>query len=153
MRRRMTDFARAAEVARRVLELTPSIPGRKTDKDLIFLRHFPRGSCDLMAYATGGMLKDEGLGDWWVVIQSRASSPDRHVWLEWRNDDASPAFSIDTSAHQIAEIEEPFVGPGATPARRLFPEPVSAVRFSQLPHHWPRSGDLALLEYIRSQWR
>ena len=149
----MNDFANAAEVARRVLELTPSIPGRTTEKALIFLRNFPHGSCDLMAYATGGMLLDEGLGDWWVVTQREAASPTMHVWLEWRGDGKNPDFSIDTSAHQFFEIDEPFIGLGPTPARALFPDPVSAVRFSQLPGWWARDGDIALLEYVRSQWR
>jgi hypothetical protein len=145
------DFDAATGVARRVLELTPSIPDRLTDPKLIFLRDFPSGSCDSMAYATGAMLHDEGLGDWWVVTQDDGES--RHVWLEWRADDGSPAFSIDTSAHQFVDIDDPFIGPGATPARQRFTEPVDAIRFSQLPYFWPRDCDLALLAHVKNHWR
>jgi hypothetical protein len=146
----MIDFAAAAVVARRVLELTPTIPGRLTDPKLIFLRHFPAGSCDSMAYATGAMLQDEGIGDWWVVTQDNGES--WHVWLEWRADDGTPVFSIDTSAHQFDEIDEPFIGPGKSPACRRFVKPVAALRFTQLPSHWPRDCDLALLAHVRDKW-
>ncbi|WP_267419511.1 MULTISPECIES: hypothetical protein [unclassified Curtobacterium] len=146
----MIDFAAATDVARRVLEVAPSIPGRFTDPKLIFLRNFPSGSCDSMAYAIGAVLKDEGLGDWWVVTQTDGTSG--HVWLEWRGEDGSPLFSIDTTAHQFAGIDEPYIGAGPTPARRRFSEPDAAVRFSQLPYYWARDCDLALLEHVRNYW-
>lgn len=147
----MIDFDAATVVARRVLELTPSIPGRLTDPKLIFLRNFPNASCDSMAFATGAMLVDEGLGDWWVVTQGDGES--WHVWLEWRAENGKPVFSIDTSAHQFPEVAEPYIGPGDSPSRRRFAEPVRVLRFSQLPHDWPRDCDLALLEHVRSNWR
>ena len=49
----MISFDAVTDVAIRVLELVTSVPGRLTDEKLIFLRHFPRGSCDSIS-ATGG---------------------------------------------------------------------------------------------------
>jgi len=147
---RMISFDAVTDVAVRVLELVPSTPGRLTDKKLIFLRYFPRGSCDSMAYATGAMLLEEDLGDWWVVTQGDGES--LHVWLEWKDEDGRAVFSIDTSAHQFDEIDEPFIGYGPTPASFRFSEPEAAVRFSQLPSHWARDGDLALLKHVKNHW-
>lgn len=146
----MNSISAVTDVAIRVLELVPSVPGRFTDKKLIFLRDFPRGSCDSMAYATGTMLLEENLGDWWVVTQGDGTS--WHVWLERRDDDGRSVFSIDTSAHQFEEIDRPFIGPGKTPASHRFSDPVDAIRFSDLPSHWARDGDVALLEHVQTNW-
>ena len=145
----MVNLETAAGIAWRVFELAPSIPGRLTDPRLVFLRGFPSGSCDSMAYATAGMLFERGLGDWWVVTQVNDEG-DRHVWLEWRSETHQPLFSIDATAHQFVGIEEPFIGHGPTPSSRWFSEPESAVRFTDLADYWPRAGDVALLEYVQA---
>jgi hypothetical protein len=142
------DFEAAADVAWRVYELAPSVPGRLTDKRLIFLRDFPSGSCDSMAYATGVTLLEQELGDWWIVTNSEPGC--RHVWLEWRDTDGEVLFSIDATAHQFAEIDKPFVGHGRTPSAERFTEEESAVRVSELSPNWPRDSDEALLAHVRA---
>ncbi|WHE37796.1 hypothetical protein [Microbacterium sp. BDGP8] len=143
----MTDFEAAADVAWQVYRLVRSVPGRLSDPRLIFLRDFPIGSCDALAYATAAMLLGRGLGDWWVIVQGDGTR--WHVWLEWRASDGSTLFSVDATAHQFSETPEPFVGLGQTPTARRFKEPVSATRFSQLAKSWPRDAELALLHHVR----
>ena len=142
------DYKAVADIAWQVFELAPSVPGRRSDPKLVFLRDFPHGSCDSLAYATAAILYENGLGDWWVVTQSDGESS--HVWLEWRAEDGSPLFSIDTTAHQFLEVQDPFVGPGPTPTANRFSEPRTATRFSQLPHHWARDAELALLAHVKN---
>lgn len=142
------DFEAAAEIAWRIYELAPSVPGRRTDPRLIFLRDFPSGSCDSMAYATGMTLLEQGLGDWWIVTGGEPGC--WHVWLEWREDDGDVLFSIDATAHQFAEVDAPFIGHGPTPSADRFTEEVSAVRVSDLSPTWPRECDEALLAHVRA---
>ncbi|MBP2422200.1 hypothetical protein [Microbacterium imperiale] len=145
----MIDFSAVADIAWQVYRLAPSVPDRLTDPRLIFLRDFPSGSCDSMAYATAAMLLQHGLGDWWIVTQGDGTSC--HVWLEWRDDDGSTLYAIDATAHQFPENTEPFIGHGPTPTAERFNEPVEATRFSELPHHWPRDAELALLDHVRTE--
>lgn len=142
------DFEAAAEIAWRIYELAPSVPGRRTDPRLIFLRDFPSGSCDSMAYATGVTLLERGLGDWWIVTGGEPGC--WHVWLEWREDGGEVLFSIDATAHQFIEVDKPFVGHGRTPSAERFAEEVAAVRVSELPDKWPRDSDEALLAHVRT---
>lgn len=144
----MTDFDAAAQIAWKVYDLAPGVPGRRTDPRLVFLRDFPVGSCDSTAYATASLLLAAGLGDWWVITQSDGSS--WHVWLEWRDDKDRTLFSIDVTAHQFDETREPFVGFGPTPTAQRFDEPVTAVRFSKMADSWPRDAEIALLDHVRT---
>lgn len=119
---------------------------------------FPRGwwpssCCEQAAIAIAGTLEDRQLGEWWLVSGHRPGKLEGHSWLECRNENGDTLYSIDVTLHQFPDIsEEPFIGPGCSPAAAVFTERVEVCR----PFAWRYLGGengpfLATLRQVRER--
>lgn len=99
----------------------------------IWLRDFPRGSCNVTSWLLGTILLELGYetyGQW--VLVSRLTDREQdliydvsHVWLELRDRDRA-IYSVDPTAHQFPEwAPEPFVVEGESPLAQYFASKVS----------------------------
>jgi hypothetical protein len=94
----------------------------------IWLKDFPRNSCDIASFVIGHVLLDRDLGDW--IYVNGAASPDviprswlgpaGHTWLELRRGPAT-LFFIDVTVRQFKLFESaPLSGIGHNPAADTF---------------------------------
>lgn len=103
---------------------------------------FPRGwwpgaACEHVAIAVAGVLADRSFADGWTLVYAkRPGELSGHTWLELRGETGDVQYSIDPTLHQFGEWDEPFIGPGTTPARDVFTE----VHWSGEPFLWPYLG-------------
>ena len=83
---------------------------------------FPQIWCEWGSIALAEVLAGRGLGDWTFVSAKLPGSLSGHAWLELRDDEGRPLFSIDITLDQFSEWDEPFIGSGRTPALMKFPK-------------------------------
>lgn len=105
----------ALEVRAAMLQMPDEpFPGAKTI--------FPQIWCEWGSIALAEVLVGRGLEEWTFVSAKLADSLSGHSWLELRDDEGEPLFSIDITLDQFPEWDESFIGPGRTPALTKFPK-------------------------------
>lgn len=82
----------------------------------------PQVWCEWGSIALAEVLTGRGLGDWTFVSAKLPDSLSGHAWLELRDYEDGSLFSIDITLDQFSEWDEPFIGPGRTPALTKFPK-------------------------------
>jgi len=130
----------------------PDVPNRFGEPGpVIWLEHFPSGSCDITSLTIAFVLNDLGLGDW-ELISARDEEGQGHTWLRL-NVDGQVIMSIDATLHQFDEWDEPWIGPGESPGAARFLHPMHQHRLTALPVSWPRGHELEVATWTREQVR
>ncbi len=80
----------------------------------------PQVWCEWASIALAEVLAARGLGEWSFVENKLSDSLSGHAWIELRDRDGSPLFSIDITLDQFAEWDDWHIGVGPTPARKKF---------------------------------
>jgi len=95
---------------------------------------WPSGKCEIAACAIAAVLEDRQLGEWTMVSGHHGGQMSGHMWLTHESADGQHLFSIDVTLHQFPLLSpEPFVGPGASPARAWFNNRTSEYRLWDWP--------------------
>lgn len=123
------------------------LPGRATN---YWLKDYPTDSCSNVSYIMGHVLAEYGFGDWtWVEGSNEASYG--HTWLELREYGAAePLWSLDSTAHQFAGFERPFLVRGPSPLAETYSNDTKAHRISLLPRCFRLSAYVESLDGVRA---
>lgn len=107
---------------------------------------FPQVWCEWGSISLAEVLASRGFGDWTFVSAKLPDSLSGHAWLELHQDEAGPVFSIDITLDQFPEWDEPFIGPGWTPALTKF----QRLDYSGPWNEWPATrGNSSFARYAK----
>ncbi|TFD04116.1 hypothetical protein [Cryobacterium sp. TMT1-66-1] len=94
---------------------------------------WPSMWCEFASIAIAEALRVRALGDWTFVQAGRPGETSGHAWLEYPSDSGKVEYSIDATLHQFARYDEPYFGPGRTPAAAEF----TTTNFKGAWRDWP----------------
>lgn len=105
-----------------VVEKLEQFPDKEAN---IWLRDFPKGSCEVTSWVIGRVLLKLGFGDWTLVYGSVDTEKfpnltwGGHEWLEFTRDDGV-FYSLDATAHQFSWAGPPFLMRGVSPLKEIY---------------------------------
>lgn len=131
-----------------LVEVLETLPGRSEN---FWLEIFPVRSCSAASYVAGKLLAECGFGDW-NFVEGLNERTNGHSWLEWRQNGElpMPLFSMDPTAHQFAEFDEPFVVADISPLSARFSSNRKDFLVSSLPDWMVRDLYVEALHDVRA---